>query len=144
MELLIEQQKTVTARIIMRTNLPAGVAGYGPAIFYLPTAEIPFQPDLITVDNIALTASVPLAAQTFLLRSSIVDDDVLFAFPGFANVYAPRIVIKPNKPITDVRFQVSRQDATGEAPLREAPGITGNWLLTVTMNFIQLKQKASL
>jgi hypothetical protein len=125
----------------MRTVAPAGVAGYGPAIFYLPTAEIPFTPDLITVDNIALTTTVPLASQTFLLRSSIVDDDVLFAFPGASNTYAPRIVIKPNKPITDVRFQVSRQDANGEASLREGAGITGSWFLSVTMNFIQLKQR---
>lgn len=143
MESLIEQQKTVTARIIMRTVAPVGVAGYGPAVFNMPSSDIPFSPDMITIDNIALTTTSALSSQTFLLRSSIVDDDILFSFPGSSAVYAPQLKIRLNKPLNGIRFTVTRQDATGETSIRDGAGLTGSWFLTVTMNFIQLKRKLS-
>lgn len=135
MELKIVQQKTITARMILHTQVPNSYAGCN---FVISNADIPFQPDLITIDNITLTAT-STNTNSYLLRSSLVNDDVLFGFLGNPYMVAPNITIKPNKPLSNITFSVSGFGDAGEVPPVSLP-MTGLWLLSITMNFIELKK----
>jgi hypothetical protein len=135
MELKIVQQKTITARMVLHTQAPNSYAGCN---FVLSNADIPFQPDLITIDNITLTAT-STNTNSYLLRSSLVNDDVLFGFLGNPYMVAPNITIKPNKPLSNITFSVSGFGDAGEVPPVSLP-MTGLWLLSITMNFIELKK----
>ena len=137
MELKIVQQKTITVRMILHTQVPNSYAGCN---FVLSNADIPFQPDLITIDNIALTAT-STNTNSYLLRSSLVNDDVLFGFLGNPYMVAPNITIKPNKPLSNITFSVSGFGDAGEVPPVSLPApMAGLWLLSITMNFIELKK----
>ena len=139
MEPYILQHKVVSCRLILRN----AAASYQGCIFYLPNSQIPFQPDLIRVDQISQQNANTLNTNHWILRSNIVNDDILFCFPGVQFNISPGTIIKPTRPITDIRMTVSYWGLTGGAagtvPVIEQQPNTGvNAMGALTTLFVQL------
>jgi hypothetical protein len=125
----------------------AGATSYQGCILNIPGSQIPFTPDIIRVDNVSLQTSGVNTGNHWLLRSNIVNDDILLAFAGVAFNISPGTIIKPTRPINSIQMAVTYWGPTGGAnlPVIEQQPNTGTGMgaitiLVVQLSFFQLKQ----
>jgi hypothetical protein len=144
MEAKILQHRVISCRMVLRN---AGATSYQGCILNIPGSQIPFTPDVIRIDNISLQTSGTSVQNHWLLRSNIVNDDILFAFNGTAFNISPGTIIKPTRPINSIQMAVTYWGLTNGANLpvieqqpNTGTGMTAINIMVIQLSFFQLKQ----
>lgn len=129
----IEDVKNVTfSRCISSANTPR-------LPFYVNLNNIPFAPDFVALRSITITTDTAAAGSLYLLYSNLINDYIC-SFPGVSSRGQIDSLIATRKPVQQIEFNIQQVDTSGTGTII-APTLTGTWYLSLTMDFIKLKNR---